>query len=253
VNGPVAHDLEINSGTGVYGPGWRANATIGRAIKQICIAVGGGIAGVTDRSSFGWPGKYGFCFAENEDASPWEPLHVERGFAADQSTVMAAGVNSILPLLVASTTGRGTLERLADSLVHCAGAMAGHLSTVAVCGGDPILALGIDDASVIARDGYTKQDVKEFLYEHVVLPIDHVPIDPEREDGMPERGLEQIMAEAPNVTPDGMVHMTDQPDDLVVIVAGGSGPHSNLLPMWMGRITRPAMRPIRWPGDGTGG
>ena len=246
VNGPVAQDLDINSNTGAFGPGWRANATIGRAIKQICIAVGGGIAGVTDRSTFGWPGKYGFCFAENEDASPWEPLHVERGFAAHDSTVMVAGVNSILTLLVGAMTGKDTLVRLADSLIHCAGAMAGHLATVGVGGGDPILVLGMDDASVIGRDGYTKQDVKEYLYEHVTLPIDHVPIDPQREEGMPERGLAQIMSETPNVTPDGKVHRTDKPDDLIILVAGGTGPHSALLPMWMGRITRPAIRQIRW-------
>jgi hypothetical protein len=246
VNGPVARELDINSSTGAFGPGWRANATIGRAIKQICIAVGGGIAGVTDRSTFGWPGKYGFCFAENEDASPWEPFHVERGFAPDDSTVMVAGVNSILTLLVASPTGRSTLERLADSLIHCAGAMAGHLATVGVSGGDPILVLGVDDASVIARDGYSKQDIKEFLYEHVVLPVGHVPIDPAREDGMAERTLDQIRAAAPNVTADGMVHMTDTPDDLIVLVAGGTGCHSTLLPMWMGRMTRPAVRRIDW-------
>jgi hypothetical protein len=246
VNGPVARALDINGSTGAFGPGWRANATIGRAIKQICIAVGGGIAGVTDRSTFGWPGKYGFCFAENEVASPWEPLHVERGFAIDDSTVLVAGVNSILTLLVGATTGRATLERLADSLIHCAGAMAGHLGTVSVCGGDPMLVLGVDDASVIARDGYSKQDIREYLYEHVVLPIDHVPIDPQREDGMPERGLAQIMSEAPNVTPDGLVHMTDRPEDLIVLVAGGTGPHTAFLPMWMGRITRPAIRQIRW-------
>jgi hypothetical protein len=252
VNGPVARALDINASTGAFGPGWRANATIGRAIKQICIAVGGGVAGMTDRSTFGWPGKYGFCFAENEEASPWEPLHVERGFAADESTVLVAGVNSIMTLLVGATTGRGTLERLADALVHSSGAMAGHLATVAVCGGDPILALGVDDASVIARDGYSKQDVKEYLYEHAVLSIDHVPIDPEREPGMPARGLEQIRAEAPNVTPDGRVHMTDRPEDLIVLVAGGTGPHTAFLPMWMGRISRPAMRRIPWSPPTTG-
>ena len=248
VNGPVARDLDINSSTGAFGPGWRANATIGRAIRLILIAVGGGIAGVTDRSTFGWPGKYTFCFAENEEASPWEPLHVERGYAPSDSTVLVAGVNSILTLLVGASSGEATLERLANSLIHCAGAMAGHLSTVSVCGGDPILVLGVDDASVIARSGFSKQDIKHYLYENVRLPVDNVPVDPHREPEAPHRSLDEIMAEAPNVTPDGMVHMTDKPEDLIVLVAGGTGPHTAFLPMWMGRITRPAMRPIRVAG-----
>jgi hypothetical protein len=244
VNGPIARELEINASTGAFGPGWRANATIGRAMRLILIAVGGGIAGVTDRSTFGWPGKYSFCFAENEEASPWPPLHVDRGYAPSDNTVLVGGVNSILTLLVGASSGEATLERLAHSLIHCAGAMAGHLATVGVSGGEPILVLGVDDASVIARSGFSKKDIQQYLYEHVCLPFDKVPIDPHREVDMPVRQLDEVMAEAPNVTPDGMVHMTDKPEELIVMVAGGTGPHTAFLPMWMGRMTRPAMRQI---------
>ncbi len=87
VNGPVRKQLEINCDAGVFGPGYRANATIGRTIRLILITVGGGFPGDTDRSTFGWPGKYTMCFGENQEKSPWEPYHVEMGFKADESTV----------------------------------------------------------------------------------------------------------------------------------------------------------------------
>jgi hypothetical protein len=82
VNGPIRNKIGINSGYNVFGQGTRANATIGRAIRLILVNLGGGIPGKLDRSTQGQPSKYSFCIAENEEASPWAPLHVERGFDA---------------------------------------------------------------------------------------------------------------------------------------------------------------------------
>jgi hypothetical protein len=87
INGPIRRALDVNAGSNVFGPGWRANATIGRAIRLVTLNCLGALPGVLDRSTQGHPGKYTFCIAENEEASPWEPLHVERGFARDASTV----------------------------------------------------------------------------------------------------------------------------------------------------------------------
>src|SRR5690242_3243641 len=86
VNGPIVQRLHINCGRGLFGPGWRANATIGRALRLILVNIGGAGPGV-DTSQTGHPGKYTFCIAEYEAANPWEPLHVERGFSKDQSVV----------------------------------------------------------------------------------------------------------------------------------------------------------------------
>src|SRR5919197_2080407 len=99
VNGPIRQRLGFNSGTNVFGPGWRANATIGRAIRLITLNCLGAQPGVLDRSTQGHPGKYTYCIAEHEEASPWEPLHVERGFARETSTVTvfaAEGPHNVL-------------------------------------------------------------------------------------------------------------------------------------------------------------
>src|SRR5947208_5308183 len=87
VNGPIARTLGVNSGHNAFGQGTRANATIGRAVRLVMMNVMTTRPGLLDRATFGNPGKYAFCFAENEDQHPWEPLHVERGFRHDQSPV----------------------------------------------------------------------------------------------------------------------------------------------------------------------
>ena len=91
INGPIREALGMNYSSGSFGPGWRANATIGRAMRLVLLNVGGGYPGVGDMSTQGAPSKFSYCVAENEEENPWEPLHVERGFRPDQSavTVMA--------------------------------------------------------------------------------------------------------------------------------------------------------------------
>ena len=95
VNGPIAQKLDVNSGGNVFGQGWRANATIGRALQLVLRNIGGDMPGETDMSTQGQPGKFTFCIAENEQESPWEPpFHVERGFQADESTVTVIGASA---------------------------------------------------------------------------------------------------------------------------------------------------------------
>ena len=87
VNGPIRAKIGMNAGANVFGSGNRANATIGRAIRLILLNVGGAWPGDLDKSTLGHPGKYSFCIAENEQASPWAPYHVEQGFGPDDDTV----------------------------------------------------------------------------------------------------------------------------------------------------------------------
>jgi len=87
INGPVSTELAINSGAGCLGPGNIANATIGRALRLSMINIAGAVPGIGDHATMGSPAKYSFCFAEAESESPWEPLHVERGYKSDVSTV----------------------------------------------------------------------------------------------------------------------------------------------------------------------
>ena len=96
VNGPIAGELGVNSGISLFGPGHRANATIGRALRLVIGNASGSVSGVIDKATLGHPGKYTWCIAEAEEVSPWEPLHVERGFSKDDSAVTVfAGLSQI--------------------------------------------------------------------------------------------------------------------------------------------------------------
>lgn len=87
VNGPIIKEIGLNYGNGVFGPGWRSNATIGRALRLTLVNVGGAIPAETDFCQHAHPGKYTYCIAEHQAANPWKPLHVERGFKPEESVV----------------------------------------------------------------------------------------------------------------------------------------------------------------------
>ncbi len=238
INGPIRNKLGINCDAGVFGPGYRANATIGRAIRLILITVGGGFPGETDRATFGWPGKYTFCFGENEEKSPWEPYHVEQGFKPDESAVTVCGVNGFIPLHTAGNRGEQALATLAEVIaMHHGGS---HLDVGSFGGGTPLIALGIEDAEIMARDGISKNQVKKYLWEHAAISFSSIP---ERRKGI--KSDEELIRESPHVTPDGIVHLSTRPEDIMVVVLGGKHRHSVLLPMWTGRNTLSVTQAIR--------
>lgn len=238
VNGPIRTKLELNCDAGVFGPGFRANATIGRAIRLILITIGGGFPGDTDRSTFGWPGKYTFCFGENEEKSPWEPYHVSRGYKAGESTVTVCGVNGFIPMHTAGSSGEEALSSLAEVIVMHRG--GSHLDVGSFGGGTPLVALGVEDAEIMARDGISRAQVREYLWQRASIPFSSIP---ERRKGI--KNDEELLRESPNVTPDGIVHLATTPDDIMVVVLGGKHRHSVLLPMWTGRNTLAVTKPIR--------
>src|SRR5512132_1786762 len=117
VNGPIGRRLDFNSGDNLFGPGWRANATVGRAVRLIMRNVIGTLPGKLDRGTVGHPGRYSYVIAENEAESPWIPLHAERGCQPGQSavTVMAA----MAPQQVynqLSNTAAGVLDTFCDTM-----------------------------------------------------------------------------------------------------------------------------------------
>lgn len=147
VNGPIAKTLSINSRTGVFGPGWRANATIGRAVHLVLQNIGGAIPGVTDMAQHSHPGKYTFCIAEDEDANPWEPLHVERGFASDESVVTVVCTEA--PHSATDNVNASARQ----TLTTCASVMATLGGNNVYSQGEPVLALGPEHAANIAAEG----------------------------------------------------------------------------------------------------
>jgi hypothetical protein len=210
VNGPIARRLDINGATGAFGPGWRANATIGRALRLVLMNVGGSIPGVTDMSQTGHPGKFTYCVAENEEASPWEPLHVERGYRHEQSTVTV--INAEAPHSITDNVNTSAREILRT----CASSMATLGSNNIYSQGDPALALGIEHARYIADEGWSKRDIRLYMYEAARQPLRLV------------RGRGKSLGpDFPKWLepgePEDMVPIVTHPDELIVFVTGGSG------------------------------
>src|SRR3989442_9338324 len=158
VNGPVARELDVNAGDNLFGPGWRANLTIGRAVRLVMRNVCGSMPALLDRGSLGHPGKLSYVIAENEAESPWTPLHVERGFRADQSTVtvMAAqGPHQFYNQL--SNTAEGVLTTLADDM-RISGNVMGQPHYALVLAGE--------HTRTITGDGWDKKRIRQFVWEH---------------------------------------------------------------------------------------
>jgi hypothetical protein len=161
VNGPIRERLGINSRGNVFGSGFRANATIGRALRLTAINAFGLRPQQLDQATQGTPAKYTCCIAENEEDSPWAPFSVDHGFADGESTVTAMLVRSVIHVEARHTEdpeqlGRdlaGTLART-GALVH---------ETISGC-----LVLGPEHAHLFDRAGWSKADVRQFVYEHAV-------------------------------------------------------------------------------------
>ena len=161
VNGPVRNRLAFNCRDNVLGPGDRANATVGRAIRLVILNALGIRPHVYDLSTQGTPAKYSFCIAENEEESPWEPLHVERGFAREQSAVTVALAQSTLHVEQRdSKQPEHILLSIADSMSYAGAYFPWRF------GHGAIVVMGPEHAQLIAQAGWSKQQVREFLWEH---------------------------------------------------------------------------------------
>ena len=216
VNGPVVERLRINCGRGLFGPGWRANATIGRALRLVLVNVGGAGPGV-DASQTGHPGKYTYCIAEYEAANPWSPLHVERGFARDESVVTV--VNTEAPHSMTEN-----IQTDADEIVRT---FASSMATLGVNNlysqGTPVLVLGLEHTQHITAAGWSKHDLQQAIFERARQPWGIVK----------SRGKSKgpRFPEFVDRSDDGsMVPIIREPKDLIVLVGGGAGGKSMFLP-----------------------
>lgn len=217
VNGPITQALDINGAYNAFGQGVMANAVIGRAVRHVLINVGGATPGILDRATAGSPAKYSFCFAENEAASPWEPLHVERGFKPDQSTVTAMGCEG--PHNVNDHYGT-TAEEV---LLTIAGVMATPGANNSYLDGEIMVALGPEHAEIVANGGFSKDEVKDFLIRHAIVPAWHI--------NEPQMELYKLRAEEKLVDGGkGGLHVVSDRSHLIVAVVGGAGRHSQIIP-----------------------
>jgi hypothetical protein len=163
INGPVRERIGVNCTHNILGPGDRANATIGRTMRLVILNVLDVRPHDLDQSTQGTPAKYVFCFGENEEDSPWEPYHVEHGFPAETSVVTARMVRSTLHVEHRSTQEpREILETIADSMSYSGGIYeAPPFNTTA----SSVVIMGPEHARIVAGGGWSKADVRQFLWE----------------------------------------------------------------------------------------
>src|SRR5437764_11711759 len=157
VNGPIAARLSIGGGANALGNGHRANAVIGRAVRLVLQNVGGARPGHEDRATLGHPGKFTYCLAENEAQSPWEPLHVERGFKRDESTVTVCGSEGPHNVNDHGSMAGETL------MAAIAGTAATTGSNNIYLAGDPLVILGPEHAPTIASSGWSNAALQRAL------------------------------------------------------------------------------------------
>ena len=229
VNGPIAARLKINSGYSCMGPGWRANGTIGRAIRLILINIGGGTPGEGDRATHGTPAKYSFCLAENEVSSPWAQLHVRRGFATEQSTVTVHA--SEAPHEINNHTSedaKGVMLTFASTLSHL-----GHNNSY-LGRGEVAICIGPEHAATIHRDGVTIESLQDYLFRNAGNSIAELKgVIRDNFDGMAPFDRED---------PAAFVPLVSKPEDYLLFVAGGVGKHSMAMPSF--GLTRSVTREI---------
>jgi hypothetical protein len=217
VNGPIAVQLGMNSGVNCLGQGNRANATIGRALQLVVRNVGGGVPGGIDRATFGAPGKYTCCFAEDEAGSPWQALSVDQGFAAGTSTVSLFPGHG--PSAIVDQISR-TPESLARSLAAKLRATS-HPKLVMAMGA--LLVVSPEHARVFAAAGWSKARLRAALDELLVIPADELV----RGAGGIDEGMPAALA-AHRQLP------KFRPGDLAIVHAGGSaGMFSAIMEGWV--------------------
>ncbi len=224
VHGAIVERAEFNAGAGTFGPGWRANATAGRAVRLILLHVGGGRPGDGDASTQGQPAKYAYCFAENAAASPWPLYSHSRGVVAPSAVTVAGVEGPHNSHDMWSTTTAPIFEKIASVMTTLGSNHAPMMDS------EMFVVLCPEHAAQAAAEGWSREDVQSFLYEAARLPLrlwrEHFPF----------RGMDVPWAKSID-DPDYLMPLVSQPDNLRVLVAGGPGKHSCVIPSW-GGITR---------------
>ncbi|HEV8309469.1 MAG TPA: hypothetical protein VGW35_17550 [Methylomirabilota bacterium] len=235
VNGPAAARLGMHAGSGLFGPGSSANPTLGRALRLCLWNLGGGRPGAGDMATQGSPAKYSYAIAEREEASPWGPLHASLGFDPDQSVVTVFGgegphnVNDHVSQRAANLLGV-----IADTASTLGSNVGWYLTQSQL-----LVVLGPEHAATIAADGFSRVDVQRYLYEHARRSLRRL-----RLGGM--WGIQDWPAWMATVDDEARLPIVPGPDDILIMVAGGPGKHSAVVPNCC--FSRAVSRPVtRWP------
>jgi hypothetical protein len=217
VHGDIADRCGFSGGLGAFGPGNRANATVGRALRLVLLHVAGARPGDGDASTQGQPAKYTFCVAENQAQSPWESYPRSLGIDAPSAVTVHCGENPHNFHDMESDTPGPILDKGASAM-----ATLGQ-NNAPISQGEYIVALCPEHAATIAAAGWTRRDVQSYLFERARLPARLF------------RAQFGLLAWAPwmrALPDDHPTPMTDHPDNIKVMVIGGAGKHSCIVPSW---------------------
>jgi len=229
VNGPVRRALGLNSGMGALGPGCRPNLTIGRAVRLVVQLTGGGVAGGLDRATLGHHGKITFCLAENEEASPWQPLSVERGFPAGTSTVTLVAGDA--PLSVSDHRSK-TPRELAATIGWAAAATWSPFWWP--LDATSLFILGGEHVQLFAEAGWSKADVRNAIYEQVRRPAREL-----------RHGETTPLVQTAD--PETLIPKWDDPERIAIVVAGGeAGRFSAVCGPSLGMGANTITREVQW-------
>ena len=243
VNGPARKALDINCAAGVFGPGWRANATIGRALRLIVANVGGASARTMSMSTMAHPGRYTYCIGEHEEENPWDSLAVEHGFTQDESMVAAFAAEAPHGVYDhRSLTAKDLLITISRSLE----VISHHKSTHH---GDTLVVLSPEHARTVAGDGWSKADMRDFLWHRLRKPVSELIPGLDGGDGLPAH----VMAKFPHPETDAtLIPKFREPGNLKFVVAGGTaGRFSAVIPGWtFPKMSRLVIKKVQSPREG---
>ena len=216
VNGPITKQIGMNSGVNALGQGNRANATIGRALQLIVRNVGGGIPGGIDRATLGNPGKYTFCFCEDESDAEWPSLSMDRGYTREDSVVNLFAGSGVQPFVdQQSRQPESLVKNLANSLRSVANTRSFGMA-------DAIIVISPEHRRVLREGGWTKPNLKQALYDELKTPgADIIRGKDEIAEGIPEKFKDIILNKF-------------RDDGLHIVGAGGkAGMFSAIISGWL--------------------
>jgi hypothetical protein len=220
VTGPARHMCgPIHSGFGAMGPGFRANASIGRAVRLAMMNVGGARPGESDMALHGQPGKFSFCFAEDEENSPFPGLHTSFGYAPEQSAVVITGVEAPHSAMFSGNADNP------DSYNHLLNVLAGVMANPGsnnahLRGGSLSVVMNPDHALVLHNAGLSREDIQNELCQRAAISLGDL------------RKTGSAFAARSDKADDAMIQILDDPSRILVLQAGGSGLYSMVMPSW---------------------
>lgn len=228
VHGEVARTAGYNGGLGAFGPGNRANATTGRALRLVLVHIAGAAPGVGDASTQGGPAKYTYCVAENLEASPWAGYPASVGVDAPSAVTIHCGEAPHNVHDMESAEPAPLLDKIASAMTTLG------QNNAPISQGEYVVALCPEHAATCAAAGWSREDVASYLFNRATLRVGDL------------RRAFASRAWAPwqhALDDDATMAVTEHPDNIKVLVVGGAGKHSSVIPSW--GMTRSVTLPVQ--------